>query len=134
MLHGLCEDVPPPTSTIWWGALHPWAEAPSASGHGWSIGNDNSITINWITQLPAPQQLLELVSCSCKRDCVATKCSCCSSGKQCTDVCQCVHCVNRSQEGKFKTWLMRAATMVMQVRMNPLEILLDNVNKTFDLL
>ena len=87
-------------AAIWWHALHPWTEAQSANGHGWSIGSDNSITVNWTTQLPAPQQLLELVSCSCKKGCGTAMCSCHSNGMQCTDVCQCVDCVNRSQEGE----------------------------------
>lgn len=87
-------------AAIWRRALQPWTEAPSANGHGWSIGSDNSITINWTTQLPAPQQLLELVSCSCKKGCGTAMCSCHSNGMQCTDVCQCVDCVNRSQEGE----------------------------------
>ena len=54
MLHGSCEDVPPPTSAIWRRTLHPRTEAPSANSHGWLIGSNNSITINWIIELPAP--------------------------------------------------------------------------------
>ena len=63
---------------------------PSVNDHGWSIGSDNSIIINWITQVPAPQQLLELVSCSCIKECGKARCSCHSNSIQCTDVCQCV--------------------------------------------
>ena len=87
-------------AAIWHRTLHPWTEAPSANGHGWSIGSDNTITVYWTTKLPAPQQLLELVSCFCKKGCGTDMCSCHSNCMQCTDMCQCVDCVNRSQEGE----------------------------------
>ena len=59
-----------------------------------------SLSTNWITELPAPRQLLELVFCSFKKDYGTAMCSCCSNGMHCTDVCQGVDCVNRLQEGE----------------------------------
>ena len=43
---------------------------------------------------------LKLVFCSCKKGFGMAMCSCCSNGMQCTDVCQCVDCLNCLQEGQ----------------------------------
>ena len=87
-------------AAIWRRSLQPQPVVPSPNGQGWSVDSSNSITVNWLTLLPAPQQLLELVSCSCKKGCSTGLCSCCRNGMPCTDVCQCVDCTNRQDEGE----------------------------------
>ena len=57
-------------AAIWRCALHPWTEASSANGHRWLMAvTIPSPSTRLCTQLPAPLQLLELVSCSCKKGC-----------------------------------------------------------------
>ena len=87
-------------AAIWRRSLQPQPVVPSPNGQGWSVDSSNSIPVNWLTLLPAPQQLLELVSCSCKKGCGTGLCSCCRNGMPCTDVCQCVDCTNRQDEGE----------------------------------
>lgn len=51
-------------------------DIPSPVAHGWRIKGDN-IAVNWMTLPPAPDCVLELVHCSCKkRPCAKAKCTC----------------------------------------------------------
>ena len=41
---------------------------------------------------PAPDAVLHLVKCSCKKDrCANNRCKCCKAGLQCTDLCSCAN-------------------------------------------
>ena len=81
---------------------------PTPDGHGWMVNREkNTISIEWIKELPAPQQLLELISCSCKKGCKSGFCSCFSGTMKCTDVCQCINCensVNDSETSSDDSW------------------------------
>jgi len=39
--------------------------------------------------LPAPDSIIEMVRCQCKKDCLSQKCSCKLKNLPCTDLCQC---------------------------------------------
>ena len=39
--------------------------------------------------LPAPDSIIEMVICQCKKDCLSQRCSCKSKNLPCTDLCQC---------------------------------------------
>ncbi|PIK58297.1 hypothetical protein BSL78_04803 [Apostichopus japonicus] len=75
-------------------------DLPSPSEHGW-IFDDGHLAIHWMSLPPAPESIIELGNCSCKKN----KCqlpnagdSCCISfGLPCTDLCQCKGCENISQ-------------------------------------
>ena len=62
---------------------------PHPSGHGWTLDTAGVLSIHWMNQLPAPQALLELVSCGCTTGCATRRCTCKAHGMPCTDVCQC---------------------------------------------
>ena len=47
-------------------ALEADFEIPSPDGHGWSIV-DGKLSIVWILLPPAPDDVLQLVSCNCKK-------------------------------------------------------------------
>ena len=119
MLYGLCEYVPRPTSAVWLCALHPRTDASSANCHGWSIGTNNKITINWIIELPAPQQLLELEPAPVKRavrqPCALVAAMACNAQTSSSVYTALIVCK------KEKARLMRAATMVIQMGMNPVD-------------
>ena len=55
---------------------------------------DSVLTIEWLRQRRAPDELLLLVRCSCQSGCASNRCSCCS-GMQCTDACRCDDCKNQ---------------------------------------
>ncbi len=66
-------------------------------GNGWEMADDE-LTIDWMDLAPAPQSVLELAFCTCKK----SKCkspntddTCCASlWLRCTDMCQCNKCEN----------------------------------------
>ena len=41
------------------------------------------------TQLPAPESVLHLVKCGCKKRCRSGRCSCRKAGLNCSDICDC---------------------------------------------
>ena len=79
-------------ATIWRRALSPCPDIPSPHGHGWNVDND-AINFVWLGSKPAAEEVLELLSCSCKRVCAFQSCCCLKSGLKCTDMC-CLQCDN----------------------------------------
>lgn len=66
--------------------------------NGWAM-KDNLMVIKWINNLPAPQSILEFVSCSCKKnECSSGTCKCFSVNLQCTSSCNCNQCKNMNVE------------------------------------
>ena len=47
---------------------------------------------------PAPQAVLELLSCQCSRACELPRCTCLSNGLRCTPLCKLVNCSNQRDE------------------------------------
>ena len=50
---------------------------------------DESLTVQWMTQKPTPDELLLSVSCGCQTGCNSHRCSCVRGGLHCTDACNC---------------------------------------------
>jgi hypothetical protein len=50
----------------------------------------------WLGTKPAPEEVLELLSCICKRVCSVATCCCLKAGLKCTDMCtlQCENMVS----------------------------------------
>ena len=76
-------------------------DIPSPHGHGWKIVNDMDLDILWGDLPPAPDSVLELSNCRCKKTkCKAPlaslkgKCSCRQNNVPCTDLCTCIGCEN----------------------------------------
>ena len=69
--------------------------------HGW-IDVDEQIEIKWLNKRPAPDAILEFVTCGCKKThCINNQCSCKIVGLPCTDLCNCVDCKNDNREIDF---------------------------------
>ena len=88
-------------SAIWRRALIANPSIPSPHGHGWIIsGVDGShdVKVEWMSGLPAPMAVLELLSCQCKKQCSQESCPCIISGLQCTEMCRLTNCTNRKTE------------------------------------
>ena len=61
---------------------------PSPHGHGWEVDNiSNFVEFVWLGSKPAPEEVLELLSCTFKRACTVENCSCLKAGLKCTDKC-----------------------------------------------
>ena len=87
----------------------------SASGNplpswGWlEVDNiSNIVEFLWLGSKPAPEEVLELLSCTCKRACTVKNCSCLKAGLKCSDMCsiQCENMENDDGEQKDSYYLL----------------------------
>ena len=72
---------------IWRKCLEQSPDIPDLEVHGWKYENRLVLCI-WMNGLPAPNAVLSLLSCDCKRRCVKGKCACMVNGIKCTDMCR----------------------------------------------
>ena len=81
-------------AAIWERAIVPLPVILSPGGHGWEVDNiSNVVKFVWLGSKPAPEEMLELLSCTCKRACTVHNCCCLKAGLNCTDMCS-VQCEN----------------------------------------
>ena len=64
---------------------------------GWTI-EDGELSVHWMDGQPAPNAVLELLSCKCSRMCKLPECCCMSNGLPCTDMCKLITCANQRNE------------------------------------
>ena len=57
-----------------------------------------SKAIKWMTGFPAPDVVLELISCKCTRHCRPSDCTCLLNGLKCTTSCRLANCSNMEDE------------------------------------
>ena len=88
-------------AAIWRRAFSANQDIPSPNGHGWNVTDDGEVTPEWLGRRPAPEEVLELLSCSCKRVCSEESCCCIQAGLKCTDMCyvECDNMPDHSNEG-----------------------------------
>lgn len=55
------------------------------------MNEKRELSVDWLRVPPAPNAILQLVSCSCKTGCKDNRCSCAGHGLPCTDACCCQH-------------------------------------------
>ena len=84
-------------AVIWKRSLQSCPQVPSPVGSGWCL-EDGKLTIDWMSGEPAPQAVLELLSCQCSRICKLPSCTCLTNGLKCTDLCRLQDCTNRREE------------------------------------
>ena len=61
---------------------------------GWKLDDDAQLQINWMSGSPAPDVVLEFMSCKCKHACSLPSCQCVLNGLKCTDACALQSCNN----------------------------------------
>ena len=71
---------------IWRSSLEGDTSIPSPYDNYEWIMNDTVLRDNWFTFMTAPQQCLELLSCSCKKQCFIESCCCLDNNAPCTDI------------------------------------------------
>ena len=81
---------------IWPRAILPCPNIPCPNNHGWEVSG-SLIDVRWLGSKPAPEEVLELISCTCKRSCSTSECSCVAAGHRCTDMCT-LQCKNMASE------------------------------------
>ena len=60
-----------------------------------------SLEINWMYGHAAPDAVLELLSCQCKRECLQEQCPCLDNGHKCAIMCRLQTCENRKEDGGY---------------------------------
>jgi len=83
--------------TIWKRNLEVSPQVPSKVGSDWCMEGED-LTIEWGEGLPAPQAVMELLSCDCKKECVQDSCTCIQNHLKCTNVCMLTSYANQPQE------------------------------------
>lgn len=76
-------------------------DVPSPVGHGWTLegeGAQQRLVIDWMSGLPAPRAVIELLSCMCKKACNDDSCDCIRNGLKCSDLCRLTTCSNQPDE------------------------------------
>lgn len=79
-------------AAIWRRATSPNINCPAAAGHGWNV-KDGKLGVVWMTQPPAPRDILQTTQCACKKGC-KTNCSCVKAQLPCTPLCGHSSCGN----------------------------------------
>ena len=75
----------------------PHPDVPSPHGYGWKVCSTSKLVeFVWLGTKPAPEEVLELLSCTCKRVFSVETCCCLKAGLKCTDMCtlQCENMVS----------------------------------------
>ena len=72
-------------------------DIPAPFEYGWEM-QDGGILIKWNTVKPAPEEVLELMYCTCFKKCVLETCPCVQNGLFCTDACWKKDCENYLDE------------------------------------
>ena len=50
--------------------------------------HDGELDVKWMWGFPAPDVVLQLLSCNCSRSCKLSNCSCLTNDSKCTDMCR----------------------------------------------
>ena len=83
---------------IWRGSLQQHPQVPSPVEHGWVRDVDGQLTLEWMRGSPAPEAVLQLLSCNCSRRCKLPECPCMSIGLKSTILCKLQTCDNQPQD------------------------------------
>ena len=59
---------------------------------------DGQLVVEWMRGSPAPDVVLQLLSCNCTLSCKLPECGCLSNGLRCTDMCKLQTCENQARE------------------------------------
>ena len=84
-------------AAIWQRSLEQFPEVPNPTGHGWKIESQDGqdvLAVDWMNGKPAPQALIDLLACTCRRECKMPQCDCMRNALKCTDMCTLTECSN----------------------------------------
>jgi hypothetical protein len=86
-------------AAIWKISLENDPRTPTPIGRGWKLVEEDGrkqLAIDWMDGLPAPQAVIDLLSCNCTKICKLPKCICLANGMKCTDMCSITACNNQA--------------------------------------
>ena len=71
---------------MWRRCLHTKLSVPDPKGCGWTSDTDGFLNVDWMRTPTAPDTILELLSCQCRRSCSLPDCTCLDNSLACTDM------------------------------------------------
>ncbi len=82
-------------TAVWRKSLESSPHIPDPTlGHGWKKDENGGLAIQWMTNTPAPEAVIGLLSCKCSRVCKPSECTCILNGIRCTAACKLATCSN----------------------------------------
>lgn len=60
-----------------------------------TLADSQVLSIDWMEKKPAPEAVLELLACKCKRSCNSQSCPCVAKGLKCTNIYALSNCENQ---------------------------------------
>ncbi|KAK5859272.1 hypothetical protein PBY51_003352 [Eleginops maclovinus] len=85
-------------AAIWRRSLKTQPSVPDPKESGWTTDDEGKLAIEWMSGLPAPDAVLQLLTCKCTRSCKLPECTCLTNGLKCTDMCKLQTCSNQPSE------------------------------------
>ena len=83
----------------WKTALNLHHELSDPTDHGWVNDDNGRLGIHWTECKPAPEAILEFVTCSCRKsECGTNQCGCVFVNLRCIDLCLCKSCKNSNKD------------------------------------
>jgi len=85
-------------TAIWRQSLMNDPKTPNPAGYGWKFvgdGDDRHLAVDWMDGAPAPDAVLEMLSCKCRKSCRVPQCPCAANGLKCSDICSLSPCENQ---------------------------------------
>ena len=86
---------------VWQRSLQRNPDVPEPTCHGWVRTEVGSLKIDWMHGHAAPDAVLELLACQCKRECLQERCPCLVNGLKCTYMCRLQACGNRKEDDSY---------------------------------
>ena len=83
---------------IWRRCLQANLVPPHPKLNGWKLDEDGGLSVDWMRGPPAPEAVLDLLTCNCVRSCKLPSCTCLTNGLRCTDMCRLQTCSNQASE------------------------------------
>lgn len=81
---------------IWRRCLENDPDIPYPIDHGWVIDEPSTLSVEWMSGPTAPDDILEMLSCKCSRQCRLPDCVCLKNGLRCTYMCKLQTCLNQA--------------------------------------
>ncbi len=88
---------------IWRKSLESHPVIPSPVEFGWDEDEEGNLVISWNNVNPAPDEVLEMMFCTCPRKCERGSCPCADNSLKCTDACTNQNCDNFQSNEDFNS-------------------------------
>ena len=84
----------------WKSALQASRAQADPDGNGWFTNEEGALEVRWMENNAAPEEMLEFITCACKKSkCITGKCQCHAVNLKCTVLCLCSSCENKVMHG-----------------------------------